>query len=226
MKLLQNEQLISIPSTWKDLPYGECYRETLENYLKEWWPRIRGFNMLKIGSLSANLTTKDCVVFYQINVGFKGEYLQIIVDYDQLPFANKSVDICLLIHTLSYIKHPYRLLQEIDRVLSDDGWLIISTFNLISILGLSRVIYFFFRKPFKYRLYTLIKLLYWLRLLNFEIVNKAHLQLFPWKSHENNCLFSKYFIFIGCLNIIIARKQIIPFQLIPLNIQNYFFSLY
>ncbi|QOI11196.1 methyltransferase domain-containing protein [Blochmannia endosymbiont of Colobopsis nipponica] len=226
MKSLQNEKLIFMPNVWEDVPNGIYYRKILEKELKNWLPKMRGFNMLKIGALSIDLNINECAVLHQINVGPEGEQFQVIVDIYKLPFANRSVDICLLAHTLSYIAHPYSLLQEVDRILSDDGWLIITTFNLISILGLFRIAYFFFRKAFKMRLYTQMRLLYWLQSLNFEIMYKSHLKSLLREKNDNFYCLLSYLFSLGCLNIIIARKRTMPFQLIPLGNQNYFFNLF
>lgn len=57
-----------------------------------------------------------------------------------LPFADKSVDVCLLAHTLPWCTDPHRLLREADRVLIDDGWLVISGFNPISLMGLRKLV--------------------------------------------------------------------------------------
>ena len=74
-------------------------------------------------------------VSHQVNVSLAGEPAQVRADPLSLPFAEKSVDACLLAHTLPWCPDPHRLLQEVDRVLIDDGWLVMSGFNPISLLG-------------------------------------------------------------------------------------------
>ncbi|VTP60588.1 Methyltransferase domain [Serratia rubidaea] len=64
-----------------------------------------------------------------------GAGLQVRADAYQLPFAAKSVDACLLAHSLPYADDPHRMLREVDRILIDDGWLVISSFNPLSLLG-------------------------------------------------------------------------------------------
>ena len=119
---------------------GEYYREALERQLQPWWPKLFGFHLLKMGMLSAELATDKCAISHQVNVGLEGEGLQVIADAYQLPFAAKSVDACLLAHTLSYADDPHRMLREVDRVLIDDGWLVISSFNPFSLLGLGKLV--------------------------------------------------------------------------------------
>ncbi|PLK58951.1 SAM-dependent methyltransferase, partial [Candidatus Palibaumannia cicadellinicola] len=128
-----------VPTTWNEIPYGKNYRYTLEQRLKDWWPKLFGCYLLKIGALSIELDTHTCSISHQVNVGLNCNNLQVIAHPEQLPFANKSADACLLAHTLSYYDNPHLQLREVDRVLMDDGWLILTTFNLVSILSLSQL---------------------------------------------------------------------------------------
>ncbi len=43
-------------------------------------------------------------------------------------------------HCLAYSHDPHWLLREVDRVLIDDGWLIISGFNPFSLLGMAKLV--------------------------------------------------------------------------------------
>ncbi|WP_038498938.1 methyltransferase domain-containing protein [Candidatus Palibaumannia cicadellinicola] len=196
------------PTSWNDINCGMYYRQTLEQGLQYWWPKLFGFYLLKIGSLSIELDTKTCAISHQVNVGFNCKNLQVIANPDALPFANKSTDACLLAHTLSYHSNPHRQLSEVDRVLINDGWLILTTFNLISILGMINVCPFLVRNhQFRSRMFTKMRLLNWLSELNFEVVHYMSLKtLF---SQYKNILHTNYSN-IGCLNIIIARKRTIP----------------
>lgn len=217
MKPAQSNKTIMAPASWDDIPCGACYRQALEQGLKAWWPKLFGFHLLKIGALSADLDTCDCAISHQVNVGLSGENMQVMADPYQLPFANKSADSCLLAHTLSYICDPHQLLREVDRVLIDDGWLIITTFNPVSILGLGKLCPILLRRqPFRSRMYTQMRLLDWLGVLNFEVLHLSHLQVLPWRC-QGGRLLSAHFPSIGCLSVIIARKRTFPLSLTPLK---------
>ena len=160
---------------------GEYYREALERQLQPWWPKLFGFHLLKMGMLSAELATDKCAISHQVNVGLEGEGLQVIADAYQLPFAAKSVDACLLAHTLSYADDPHRMLREVDRVLIDDGWLVISSFNPFSLLGLGKLVPGLrHRQPYVSRMFTQMRLLDWLSLLNYEVLHQARFHVLPW----------------------------------------------
>ncbi|WMQ73991.1 MAG: hypothetical protein GPOALKHO_001009 [Sodalis sp.] len=218
MKSAQSNKTIVAPTSWDDIPCGAYYRQALEQDLKAWWPKLFGFHLLKVGALSADLDTDDCAISHQVNVGLEGEGLHVIADPYQLPFANKSVDACLLAHTLSYTVDPHRLLREVDRVLIDDGWLVISTFNPVSMLGLGKICPILFRRqPYRSRMYTQMRLLDLLEVVNFEVLHRAHLQMLPWRRRQVGRPLSTHFLAMGCLSLIVARKRTFPLRLTPLK---------
>ncbi|AFP84573.1 class I SAM-dependent methyltransferase [secondary endosymbiont of Ctenarytaina eucalypti] len=220
MKAAQSKKSIVRLTSWDDMPYGAYYRQALGQELKAWWPKLFGLYLLKIGALSADLDTRDCAIFHQINVGLEGKCLHVIAEPHRLPFSNKSTDACLLAHTLSYTGHPRQILREVDRVLLDDGWLVITTFNPVSLLGLGKICPILFRRhPYRSRMYTQIRLLDWLGVLNFEILHCMRLQVLPWRQHGGH-LLSMCFPVIGCLSLIIARKRTFPLSLMPMQKQS------
>ena len=56
-----------------------------------------------------------------------------------LPFAAHSIDVVVLPHVLEYVTRPEATLQEIERVLIEDGRLIVTGFNPWSLWGLRRL---------------------------------------------------------------------------------------
>lgn len=118
---------------------GELYRKALERQLNPWFTKMYGFHLLKIGNLSAEINCEACAVSHQVNVSAQGMPVQ-AGGPTSSSFADKSVDVCLLAHTLPWCTDPHRLLREADRVLIDDGWLVISGFNPISLMGLRKLV--------------------------------------------------------------------------------------
>lgn len=217
MKEAQSNKTIAGPTSWDDIPYGANYHQALDQSLKAWWPKMFGFHLLKIGALSTYIDTRDCTIPNQVNVGLEGKFLQVIADLYQLPFANKSIDACLLAHTLSYTNNPLRLLREVDRILINDGWLVITTFNPVSMLGLSKICSILFRcQPYRSKMYTQMRLLTWLGVLNFEVLHNTHLQVLPWRSQTSRLLITHLPV-VSCLNVIVARKRTLLLSLKPLK---------
>lgn len=66
--------------------------------------------------------------------------MQVFVSLYQLFFVEKLVDVCLLFYILVYVVDLYCILCEVDWVLIDDGWLVISNFNFMSFLGVGKLV--------------------------------------------------------------------------------------
>lgn len=59
------------------MPWGEYYRETLEQQMKPWLAKLYGFHLLKIGNLSAEINTEACAISHQVNVSLAGNPMQV-----------------------------------------------------------------------------------------------------------------------------------------------------
>lgn len=131
-----------------------------------------GFHLLKIGNLSAEINTESCAISHQVCVSLNGSPVQVKADPLHLPFAEKSVmPVCSLTRCLR-CSDPHRLLREADRVLIDDGWLILSGFNPLSLIGLRKLTPVLRRTPpYNSRMFTMMRQLDWLSLLNFEVLS-------------------------------------------------------
>lgn len=134
-----------------------------------------------------------------------------------LPFAEKSVVACLLAHSLPWCDDPHRLLREADRVLIDDGWLVISGFNPMSLMGLRKLVPVLRRTPpYNSRMFTLMRQLDWLSLLNFEVMHHSGFQVLPW-TRQGGKMLTTHFPALGCMQLIVARKRTIPLTLNPMK---------
>ncbi|MGY5958356.1 class I SAM-dependent methyltransferase [Kosakonia sp. BK9b] len=217
MKPARTPRTFVAPASWGDIPKGAWYRESLEGELKPWLAKMYGFHLLKIGNLSAEINVESCAISHQVNVSLAGEPAQVRADPLHLPFEEKSIDACLLAHTLPWCTDPHRLLQEVDRVLIDDGWVVLSGFNPISLLGLSKTIPFVRRNPaVKSRMFTLMRQLDWLSLLNFEVLHYSGFRVLPW-TKSGGKLLSTHLPALGCMQLIVARKRTIPLTLNPMK---------
>ncbi|EIY5151535.1 class I SAM-dependent methyltransferase [Klebsiella variicola] len=217
MKPARIPHTVTAPEHWSSMPWGEYYRETLEQQMKPWLAKLYGFHLLKIGNLSAEINTEACAISHQVNVSLAGNPMQVRADPLHLPFAEKSVDACLLAHTLPWCSDPHRLLREADRVLIDDGWMILTGFNPVSLMGLRKLVPFLRnRTPYNSRMFTLMRQLDWLSLLNFEVLHYGRYQVLPWSRHGGK-LLSTHLPALGCLQLIVARKRTIPLTLNPMK---------
>lgn len=216
MRVARTSKILSPPQSWEELSYGHAYRQALELQLEPWWPKLFGFHLMKLGRLSSAINTKQCLISHHFNVSSSGPDIQVYADSFQLPFLDKTIDACLMANTLSYSEDPHRILREVDRVLIDDGWLIISGFNPFSIVGASKLLPFIRnRHPYCCRVFSKMRMIDWLSLLNYEVLYHSHFQVVPW-GPQGNSLLSAHIPAIGCQTLIIARKRTIPLTPNPL----------
>lgn len=212
---MENWQPLSMPHHWKELPGGEYYQQALQAQLAPWWPKITGLQLLKWGELSRDLVCPGCQVPHQVIYPLSENKVQSTPAMDKLPlpYPNHWFDACLLAHTLSYSDHPYELLQEADRLLTDQGWLLLSGFHALSWLGIGRRLPWVGRQqPYWCQLFNLGRVLDWLALLDYQIVHCRTFQIIPGNHSTANKWLERCLLPLGCQYLIIARKQITPLQ--------------
>ena len=61
-------------------------------------------------------------------------------ELQNLPFQKSSIDRIVLIHSLEVEQNHHAAFREVNRVLADDGEIIIAGFNKTSFLGLYRLL--------------------------------------------------------------------------------------
>ncbi|PMH41079.1 SAM-dependent methyltransferase [Vibrio sp. 10N.286.49.B3] len=218
MKPAHSQKKIAAPYTWVQLSNGERISESIQMRLDEWSPKLFGYHMLKLGGLSCELATHMCNIQHQVRVDDSNPLHNVIANSYQLPFLEKSFDAVILAHQLDYCDDPHRLLREVDRVMMDDGYLVISGFNPISLLGLSSFLPW--RKknlPWSGRMFTPSRVKDWLGVLNYEIVDCDCYGLFPMTRYltlgmwvEN--LFGHWGSSFGSTYFIVARKRTYPLK--------------
>lgn len=63
-----------------------------------------------------------------------------VAQWTELPFADESIDVCVLHHALEFTEHSQQVLKEVARVLRPRGYILILGFNPYSFEGLKRFI--------------------------------------------------------------------------------------
>ncbi len=216
MKPARTTRTIENPHSWQHLKNGQWVSESIQMRLDEWCPKLFGYHMLKLGGLSCEIASTMCNIQHQVSVDIKNPLHNIVADSYNLPFLEKSFDVVLLAHQLDYCDDPHRLLREVDRVMIDDGYLVLSGFNPISITGFSSLMPW--RKhslPWSGRMFTPHRIRDWLGLLNYEVVHTDQYGVFPWKnpiwtwmeSGLGDCISP-----FGSLYFIVARKRTYPLK--------------
>ncbi|PKG59278.1 methyltransferase type 11 [Shewanella sp. Choline-02u-19] len=158
------------PYHWSELPNGAVIRESIEEALFPWWPRVFGYYMLSLGPLSAKLDKTGVGVSCQYSL-FDEPEADIVADYSQLPIQNACVDAVVMNFLLEFEADPYRLLREVDRVLISGGYLIIVGFNPLSSMFLGKVLPKHQQEiPWNGRFFMPSRVKDWLGLLGYQVV--------------------------------------------------------
>lgn len=208
------------PQEWRDMPNGELIAQALEQRLNQWWPRVFGYHLLKLGLLSGAIDSEQAMIKHQVIVGPKQGNASVIAEIDDLPFVKYSVDACLLSHKLEFSIDPHHILREADRVLIPNGHLIITGFNPISLAGLNKLIPLRRQElPWRGRFFTPMRVKDWLHLLGYEVITDErflHSSLHG-ACNPKNWFFKNWQKFadtylpnFGSVYIIVAKKRVHP----------------
>ena len=78
---------------------------------------------------------------------YKGVFL-LDLDKNDLPFTNNLFDLVVCLDVIEHIKNPYKLLENIDKILKSKGFLILSTPNVQWIYHIIRLCFGYGPKTF------------------------------------------------------------------------------
>ncbi|OOF86588.1 class I SAM-dependent methyltransferase [Rodentibacter ratti] len=194
------------PTSWQQLPQGEAYCNALNHALTPWLSKILGYQIAKIGALSAEIPT-DLPMRHQILISEKiSQNLTALLTPNksliqaiptELPLIQQEINACFLANTLNFSQDPHQILRETHRVLADDGWLFLSLFNPLSPLIFQQKL-----GNYPFRQYPTWRIIDWLELLHFEIMERKNLSI----KHQHSTLFSP-------LTLIVAQKRTYPLTL-------------
>lgn len=218
MKPAHSKRKLENPYSWSQLKNGQWVSDSIQTRLDEWCPRLFGYHLLKLGGLSCELTSFNCNIQHQVSVDRHNPLHNVIADGQDLPFVEKSFDAVILAHQLDFCNDPHRLLREVDRVMIDDGYIIISGFNPISFIGLAS--FMPWRKndlPWSGRMFTPARVKDWLSILNYQVIECDSYALFPmqncrtmWTWLENG--IGDWANVFGSAYFIVARKRTYPLK--------------
>ncbi len=139
-------------------------------------------------------------------------------EIQKLPLQDGSIDFVVLIHSLDMDKNPHAAFREIDRILVDDGKIIVAGFNRLSFLGIYSLLPI--NSIFRNKNYLSIsRLSDWMSLFSFEVKQIFNINKIPplknkniilYLTFLNNNIFSKI-NFFGNSYIFFASKKTYKF---------------
>lgn len=156
-------------SDWLKTPQGHYVTDWELDKVSRIVSDVFGFNALQIGLPELNFLSSNRMPL-RMKIGNAGP-LTIRSEASELPFANTSIDLVVLAHSLEFHPEPHRLLREIDRILIPDGQIVVVGFNPFSLWGLRQRLIQNDDEVFPWngRYIGVPQLKDWLSLLSFEI---------------------------------------------------------
>jgi len=135
-----NAGLLLALEQWFDSDRGVRVLREQQVLIDELLGSCFGYHLLQLSIDSRPRLFRDCRVQYKYRAHPSAISADVLSDFEQLPFANESLDIVIVHHVQEFIDNPHQLLREINRVVVPHGRVIVVGFNPWSPLGVfSRV---------------------------------------------------------------------------------------
>lgn len=203
------------PYQWHQLPCGDEIQLAVEQQLANWWPRIFGYHLLKLGPLSHQVSSLHCNIARHFSI-HDGEGASIIADPHHLPLNSGSMDAVLMSFLIEFEQDPYRLLREVDRVMISGGYIFICGFNPVSTAFVGKLLPKYQTKlPWSGQFFMPARVKDWLGLLGYQILQDERFIYHPligditqgtwWQNRVERWLPG-----IGSVYLIVARKMESP----------------
>jgi len=243
MKSAFRSQAPRYPESWTEFPAGVQIKQAITKVCDDYTQRIFGYHFVKLGSLSAQIPLSQSPIRHIISQtstipsvvntgkvdegavaeqsalheGVEGAQ-KIVAQSHVLPFAENSIDGFLLANELDFAQDPHEILREVDRVITQSGYVIISGFNPLSLAGLAK--YFPVKRNNKLhdaRFFTSYRIKDWLQLLGFEVIEQRQIMFSTlffqprWQySKRLQYYLSTYLPWCSAVYVILARKRVVP----------------
>ena len=158
-----------------------CERERFDRIL----PDLFGYHIVQIGEYDGAALASAGRIRNKIELrldldGMPDRRCELRAGAAALPFAARSVDVVVMPHVLEYVPDPGAALAEVERVLVEDGRLIVAGFSPWSLWGLCSLFPGWRRQaPCDSHFYSAARLKRWLSGLHFEALEVEHFLFRP-----------------------------------------------
>ena len=129
---------------WLTTPSGQMFSQAETALVEAKLPDLFGYYLLQLGRLGNNDLLGTSRILNRLLIEVDGappspDYPVGLGRVTALPIESDSIDVVLMPHILEFETEPHEALREACRVLVPEGHLIISGFNPVSLLGVSRL---------------------------------------------------------------------------------------
>jgi len=208
---------------WYATELGQSIASRLDVELSSRLGDVFGYQGLQVGNLVPGMQLlKGAGLQRMLMLDAPGNQAHIHADVLSLPVASGSMKAVAYFHTLDFCDHPHQALREANRVLTDDGQLIIIGFNPYSAFGARHLLTAWRRRePWNGRFYSRHRIKDWLSVLDYRVLDSQALFLRPpINSHRILKRLAKaesldrWISGVGAVYIMRARKQTLPMSMI------------
>ncbi len=218
-------------AAWLSSPLGEQVVQIEQEQIEQILPELFGYHIVQYGFAnsvdylgSSKISDKSylCLDPSELDEGRN----TLLTKAEQLPIAADSIDVAVLPHVLQFSRDPHRLLRELDRVLIDDGHVVIIGINRFSLWGLWHLCFCWWdNMPWTGKLISIPRVKDWLSLLDFEVKQTSYgfysppLRSPKWlRRFKPLERLGKYcWPFLGGLFVIVGKKRVVPLN--PVKMQ-------
>lgn len=207
---------------WYASGLGQSILGELQQRLSYCLSDIFGYQGLQIGNLAPERDMLDQVGLQRkVILDAPGRPADIHADVLSLPIASESMKLVVFFHTLDFCAKPHQALREADRVLTEDGQVVIIGFNPYSAFGVRHLATRWRRRePWCGHFYSQSRVSDWLSVLDYRVLHQESLFVRPpinshrllWRLRRLETLQQR-FGKMGGLYVLQARKQTLPMSL-------------
>lgn len=198
-------------TAWWQSPLGRYLDQAEKHWLQTRSAGFTGYFQLQIGGTQSILPelSRPCCQCWLDPRG------QVETDPQFLPFKSDTVDQLVIQHQLEFSEQPHQLLREADRVLADDGKLILFCFNPLSLWGVKRLFSRSQNGPWTGHFFSRMRLKDWLVLLGYDVVESCAMVFQPPINHGKSLtkmqsiesIGRRCWPYFGAVSVLVAKKQ-------------------
>lgn len=161
---------------WYEQPLGAAFAQAQQAEIEMLLPKLKGQRLLQLGfNPGVNLESKSLIPYHislAPDMGCKQSDPFVAGSYHALPFLSESIDVVLINQVLEFESDLHLVLDEVWRILTGEGQVMIMGFHALSLWGLIRC---FKNKqaptPWRGHFHSLFEVKRALTKLNFNILN-------------------------------------------------------
>jgi len=211
---------------WYASALGQSILDNLETCLASRLADIFGYQGLQIGNPAPGRKLFNCAGLHRrLTLDAPGCHadhaVDLIGDVRELPIATDTMKLVLFLHTLDFCDAPHQALREANRVLTDDGHLVVVGFNPVSIFGLRHALTGWRgRTPWNGHFYSQRRITDWLSVLDYRVLHTQTLFIRPplnsprlQRRISGLEKLQPWLQAFGGLYVLQARKQTLPMTL-------------